>query len=179
MTLLRLTPLDGDAIIPLDDAKAQLRVRHSSEDALIGSLRDAAIGHIERVSGIALATASFRWSTRTFPERAQLPMRPVSALQGVFYRDADGAEQEYTDGALVDGWVYPAIGGDWPETYDLAAFEFTAGLTDAGEAPELIAAALLMLTHLYENRSATTAAATIELPLGVRALIDSYRLMVA
>ena len=179
MSLLRLTPIDGDAIIPLAEAKAHLRVLDDIEDATISALRDAAIGHIERLSGTALAQASFRWTLRSFPCRVQLPVGPVTTLDGTFYRDSDGIEQEYANAALIDGWAYPAIGGSWPETNDLAAFEFTAGLIAPEEAPELLAAAKLMLTHLFENRGATTPVATTELPLGVAALINTHRPMVA
>jgi uncharacterized phiE125 gp8 family phage protein len=179
VTLRRLTPLDGEAILPLADAKKHLRVLEDTHDAVIEALRDAAVGHIERLSGIALAPASFRWSLRSFPCRIELPMRPVTGLDKTLYRDSDGAEQEYADAALIDGWAHPAITGSWPETNDLAAVEFTAGLESPSEAPELITAAKLMLTHFFENRGATTAMEVVQLPLGVADLIGSYRPMVA
>lgn len=176
MTLTRVTPLDGDSIIPLADAKLHLRVTHDDEDSLIEALRDAAIGHVERVSGVALASGTWRWTLSRFPSRIGLPIAPVTAVGDVTYLDAGGASQTYADARLIDGCVYPAAGGSWPYAYNSVTVEFTAGLSDPGEAPELTAAAKLMLGHLYMNREAINIGnITTELPLGVAALIDTYR----
>lgn len=176
MTLTRVTPLDGDSIIPLEDAKLHLRVTHDEEDSLIEALRDAAVGHVERVSGIALAPGDWRWTMRRFPSRVDLPIAPVTALDGVTYLDSSGDEQTYADARLVDGAVYPAAGGSWPYAYNSVTVEFTAGLASPDAAPELIAAAKLMLGHLYSNREAVQVGQSpAELPLGVAALIDTYR----
>jgi uncharacterized phiE125 gp8 family phage protein len=176
MPLTRVTPLDGDTILPLADAKAHLRVTHNDEDALIGQLRDAAIGHVERVSGVALAEGDWLWSARRFPPRVDLPMGPVSAVGDATYLDDSGVEQTYADARLVGSSAFPAVNGSWPTAYDYAAVEFTAGLASPDEAPELIAAAKLLLGHLYENREAVNVGnIATELPLGVQALIDTYR----
>ena len=176
MTLTRVTPLDGDTIIPLADARLHLRVTHTDEDTLIASMRDAAIGHVERVSGVALASGTWRWTLRSFPSRIDLPMAPATAVASVTYLDADGDSQPYADARLIDGYVYPAANGSWPFAYDSVTVEFTAGLSDPAEAPELTAAAKLMLGHLYANREAVQVGqAPAELPLGVAALIDTYR----
>ena len=177
MPLTRVTPLDGDMILPLADAKEHLRVRSTDEDALIGSLRDAAIMHVERVSGVALAEGDWLWTLRSFPCRVDLPMGPVTALADVKYYDANGAEQTYADARLVGGAVYPAVNGSWPTAYDYASVAFTAGLASGDDAPDLLAAVKLMLTHLWENRSAVVLGTTppAELPLGVSTLIDTYR----
>lgn len=174
-TLTRLAPIDGEAILPLTDCKAHLRVSHDSEDALIGSLRNAAIGHVERVSGVALASGQWRWALPRFTSRIELPIGPVTAVDAVTYLDADGATQTYADARLIEGQVYPASGGSWPAAYDSVAVEFTAGLEGADEAPELLAAVMLLLGHLYLHREATTADALKEVPLGVDALIGTYR----
>lgn len=175
-TLARISPIDGEAILPLVDAKAHLRVTHDDEDTLIGSLRDAAVGHIERVSGVALAPTQFRWTLRSFPSRVELPMSPATAIDSVAYLDADGIEQPYADARLVGGYAYPAVSGSWPTAYDYAAVTFTAGLATPADAPELTAAAKLMLGHLYRNREAVIVGTiSSDLPLGVAALIDTYR----
>lgn len=176
MSLARVSPLDGDSIISLADAKAHLRVTHDDEDALIGQLRDAAVGQVERVSGVALASGEWLWSMRWFPSRVDLPMGPVTALGDVTYYDSEGAPQTYADARLVGGSVYPAVNGVFPTAYDYAAVEFTAGLTSADEAPELVAAAKLLLGHYYANREAVAVGSSpVELPLGVQSLIDTYR----
>lgn len=176
MPLTRLTPLDGDAILSLADAKLHLRVTHNEEDTLIASLRDAAINHVERVSGIALAETEYRWTMRAFPSRVDLPVLPVSALGEVGYHDEDGEAATYTGARLIEHSVYPSLTEGWPYANGYAAVGFTAGLTSPDEAPDLLAAVKLLLTHLYENRSAVNVGnITTELPLGVAALIDTHR----
>jgi uncharacterized phiE125 gp8 family phage protein len=174
MSLIRLTPIDGEAILPIADCKEHLKVTHSIEDALIGSLRNAAIGYVEKTSGVALAAASFRWSMRDFPLRVTVPVRPVTALTSVTYYDAAGVVQTYSDARLIDGAVLAAAASTWPRAYG-AAVEFTAGLTSPDDAPDLIAAVKLMLTHLYQNRGAAQVTEVYEVPLGVNALIRPSR----
>jgi uncharacterized phiE125 gp8 family phage protein len=173
--MTRVSALDGEAILPLADAKAHLRVKHTSEDALIAALRDAAVSHVERLSGIALAPGTWRWTMREFSGRVSLPIGPVTGLGDVKYFDADGTEQTYAGARLVDGSALPAANGSWPAAYGYAAVEFTAGLETADQAPELVAAAKLMLGHLYANAEAVSDRGLQEVPLGVSALIDTYR----
>lgn len=72
MTLTRLTAIDGDTILPLVDAKLHLRVTHDEEDTLIASLRNAACEYVERVSGVALAEAEYRWEGSSFGRVAEI-----------------------------------------------------------------------------------------------------------
>jgi uncharacterized phiE125 gp8 family phage protein len=176
MPLARLTALDGEAILPLADAKAHLRVTHSDENALIGSLRDAAIAHVERVSGVALAETEYRWTLRSFPTRIDLPMRPVTELGEVAYHDDDGEAATYNGARLIEGSVYASLDEAFPYANDYAAITFTAGL--ATPDPDLLAAVKLMLTHLYENRAAAAEKPLTDIPLGVMALIDTHRQIV-
>jgi uncharacterized phiE125 gp8 family phage protein len=176
MGLTRVDALDGETILPLADAKLHLRVTHDDEDDLIASLRNAAVGHVERVSGVALAPGEWLWTMTRFPPWVDLPMQPVSALGDVTYLDSVGATQTYDDARLVGNAVYPAAEGVFPAAYAQASIAFTAGLTSPDDAPELIAAAKLLLGHLYENREAVNIGnITTELPFGVLALIDTYR----
>lgn len=175
MSLTRVTALDGDTILPLADAKAHLRVRHADEDDLIASLRDAAILHVERVSGVPLEPTEFMWRMRCFRARIDLPRGPVTELGDVSYYDSEGEVQTYADARLIDGAVYPAASGSWPHAYGYAAVEFTAGLTEPSEGPDLLAAIKLLTTHFYENRSAVNVGnITSELPLAVHSLIGAH-----
>lgn len=172
MTLTRLTPIDGEAILPLADAKLHLRVSHDDEDTLIAGLRNAACEYVERVSGIALAPAEYRWEGAGLARVSGLPMRPVTAIVEVSYHDGDGEAATYTGARLVNGSVYPAANESWPSSYGYASVTFTAGVDCP---PDLLAAVKLMLGHLYMNREASSADAIKEIPLGVMALIDTYR----
>lgn len=174
MSLTRLSALDGEAILPLADCKEHLRVRHDDEDVLISQLRDAAIGHVERGSGVVLAPAQFRWTLRSFSPRVELPMRPATSIEATAYEDASGAEQPYT-ARLVDGYALPAVNEAWPTAYGYAAIDFTAGIAAPDDAPELLAAVKLLLGHLYNHREASAADTMKEIPLGVDALIGTYR----
>lgn len=174
MTLTRLTPLDGDSILPLAEAKAQLRVINGDEDALIGALRDAAIAHVERVSGVILAEAEFRWTVPQFSSCVELPVRPVRTVDAVTYNDASGDPVSYADARLVDGKVYPAAGGSWPYANGYAAVEFTAGLASPDDAPDLMAAVRLQLTVL-EDRGRNDPNTIEALKKAVQALTDTHR----
>ena len=174
-TLTRVTPLAGETILSLADAKAHLRVQHDAENDLIASLRHAAVGHVERLSGVALASGTWRWSVERFTSRIELPIGPVTDVGDVTYLDAEGTEQIYADARLVNGSAYPAAGGSWPSAYERVTVEFTAGLASPSDAPELLAAAKLLLGHLYENREAVSGQTVNEVPLGVDALIQTYR----
>ena len=175
-TLTRLSPVDGDTILPLASAKSHLRVLHNDEDADIASMRDEAIDHVERESGVALTPTQYRWVMPSFPSRIYLPIAPVTAVIAASYYDGDGVEQIYAGARLVGGSVIPAINGRWPTAYDYAAVEFTAGLSSPSAAPALLSAVKLMLGHLYEQRGGVNVGNIVtEVPLGVQALIDDYR----
>jgi uncharacterized phiE125 gp8 family phage protein len=151
MTLTRASSFDGEAILPLADAKASARITHDSEDAVLTGFRDAALAHIERLSGLALGESEWLWTMPRFLARIDLPIGPVSELGAVKYYDADGVERTYADGRLVGGAVYPAVNGTWPTAYDYASVAFTAGPPDDGQLAVLIVAAQIQF-QIFENR---------------------------
>jgi len=173
MPLTRLTPLDGESILSLADCKAHLRVLHNEEDAVITSLRDAAIAQVERLSGVILATADFRWTAPRFASAVCLPVRPITEIGDVAHLDDAGASVTYAGARIVSGKVYPAVGGSFPAANGQASVEFTAGVESPDEVPGLIAAVKLLLGHWFANREAT--GDEKELPFGVQYLIDSHR----
>lgn len=176
MTLTRLTPIDGEAILPLVDAKAHIRVLHDEENDLIASLRNAACEYVERVSGVALAEADYIWEGDSFARMVAFPLRPVTAIGSVAYTDGDGASATYNGARIVNGAVFPAFGESWPSAYGYVAVTFSAGLASPDEAPDLIAAVKLLLGHLYTNREAVvTGTIATDLPLAVDALIQTHR----
>lgn len=191
-TLTRLSAIDGEAILSLAAAKLWLRVDSDKEDGLISGLRDAAIAYVERRAGIALAPSDYRWAMRGFdglcrPGRdnwhsrratgVELPVRPVTEVLAVRYNGEDGSPRTYADWRLVENSVFPAFGAMWPSSFGYAAIEFTAGLASPEDARPLLTAVEQMLSHLYHNREAVQVSSQTaqELPLGVAALIDSYR----
>lgn len=151
MTLTRVTPLAGETILPLADAKASAHITHNSDDAVLAGFRDAALGEIERRSGVALATAQFIWTRPRFDSRIDLPMRPVVSVDSVVYNDADGVEQTYATARLVNGYVEAAVGGSWPSAYGYVGVTFTAGPPASDQLAILIAAAQVQF-QILENR---------------------------
>lgn len=151
MTLTRVTPLAGETILPLAEVKASAHITHNGDDAILAGFRDAALGEIERRSGVALATAQFTWTLRAFPSRIDLPMRPVTAVDEVTYSDADGLVQTYLSARLIDGRVLPAASGSWPSAYDNVKVTFTAGPPASDQLAILIAAAHVQF-QILENR---------------------------
>lgn len=170
--LRRLTPLNGDAILSLADAKTQCRVLHDDDDADIVAYRNAAVAHVERVSGVILAPADFEWTGWSFP--GELPVRPVTSV-AVSYSGADGVPVACAGAQYVGDRLLPAPGEAWPYTYRGVKVAFTAGLTSPNDAPDLLAAVRLMVGHLYANREAVTDRTVNEVPLAVDALIQSHR----
>lgn len=176
MTLTRLTPIDGEAILPLADAKAQVRVSHDDENDLIAALRDAAISDVEVGAGVALAPATYRWEGCTFGQVTNLPVRPVTGIEEVTYHDSAGATVTYTGSRLIGGRAFPAANESWPSAYGYAAIEFAAGPLPDDKQALALAAVRLLLAHWYENRSAVNVGnITTELPLAVRHLTDKLR----
>jgi uncharacterized phiE125 gp8 family phage protein len=183
-TLSRPDPIDGEAVLSLDDAKAQLRVLHSDEDALIEALRDAAIDWVERYCSISFAPRAFVWTGSGFADPIRLPVAPVIAVQSVSYRDRAGADVALAGSAWrwSKDWLRPAVGAPWPVTEagpGAVTVNFTAGYADAlAEAPGLIAAVRMLLGNLYKFReSAISGVSVSEVPMGVTALCAPYRMI--
>lgn len=112
-----------------------------------------------------------------------LPYGPVSEVVSVIYRDAAGDEQtmDPADYVLVGDLLLLATGASWPAVAASAnaiAIRYIAGYTLPEDAlpyplpPLLRSAMLLMLGHLFDNRSAVEAGKLETIPLGAQALMD-------
>lgn len=176
----------GETILPLAAAKAHLRVEadDTAEDDVIAALRDAAIDFVEQYSNLRLNRVQGQAKFAGFsPELMSLGIGPAATftVTGITYRPSAGAEliqlpagAWYVDAHSV---VYPAI--NWPTPATEVTITFEAGYEVETCPPSLLAAAKLMLGHLYSNReSIVTGTIATELPLGVRALCDRYRIPV-
>lgn len=181
------------------------------DDALITGLITAAREWCEFYSGLALAPQVLEMGGRAFdPASAyrsggmycsyyiELPMSPVYAIQSVGYVDeADVMQTVPTSDYVLDDYcrpprLYAAASATWPaakaNTPNAARIRYQAGFDLPGSSPNpnpvpqsAIAAIKLMLTHLYENRSAVeqgSGSVTLshELPLGAKSLLDVHRL---
>lgn len=170
------------------EAKAHLRVDHSTEDTLIGSLVQAATDHLDGYSGIlgrCLVTQTWRQDFDSFERTMRLPLL-AAGITSAIYVDDNAAETTITStnyelqaddlGSFVrfiDDYAFPS---GLAETRALRV-TFTAGYGAASAVPASIKAAILLLVgHWYFNREAVVVGiAPAELPMAVTALLAPYR----
>ena len=172
--LHRLTPIDGEAILTLEECKRHLRVRHQEDDAAIEAYRLSAIAFVERQASTALLPADFRVEAVRFEDLRTLPIHPVQSVISAVHHDSAGTEVAYAP-RLQAGRLRPVQGGTWPYENGYASVTFEAGHLDPPD--DLIAAVKLMLGHLYSNRSAVMSGGAVEVPLAIDSLISSHRLL--
>lgn len=183
--------------ISLAQAKAQLRVEHNLEDALISAAIIAARGWVEEYLGRTLVETEWTLVLHDFPAGPIRLLRPpILAVDSVKYDDADGVEQTLAAEdfhAVATGWgarLYPAPGESWPSTQlgraGAVRVVYSAGYGspdaagDPGNAvPGPIKAALLLLTaHLYTTREPVSVGHVVQpLPMGIEFLLAPYRVI--
>lgn len=170
------------------EAKAHLRVTHSSEDTLIAALITAARQHVESVTRRALINQTWDLSLDYFPDIIYLQKGRLQSVSSITYVDTDGTTQTlssslYTvDTKREPGRVIPAYGESWPSTRDhinCVTVRFVAGYgANASDVPQALKSAILLLIgQLFENREATAERAPEEVPLAFNALVWPYRLL--
>lgn len=167
MLLKRTTPPE-DEPVTLDEAKAQLRILHANEDALIQRLIVAVRKHVEDRTGRAFAAQGWTLWLPRFPVSGiiELPRPPLVSVEEIKYTDTDGVEQTLSADAYrvypegLKGWVQLRANQSWPGTAeDAKAVEiaYTAGYgeDDADAVEPAKHAMLLLVEHLYHNRGET------------------------
>lgn len=171
--------------VTLADAKTQLRVTHAVDDVWIDALVEAATAYVEQLTGRGLITQSWTLKTCAFSPRIALGT-PLQSVTEIRYIDPDGVQQILAPASYTvvtseaPGYVMPAHGATWPAVRRLdeaIEIDFTVGYgnTDA-DVPRLIRQAILFLVgHLYENREAAATVKIEEVPLGLKDILDPYR----
>jgi uncharacterized phiE125 gp8 family phage protein len=178
--------------VSLAEAKQHLRVDTADDDTYIGSLIKAAREWVEEYLDRSLVYTQWQVKADLFPVEFEVP-RPPMATDGTFtavvlsYEATDGTTKTVAGSDYrVDRDATPAVvrnvyNGTWPSdaVYDSNAITLTfwAGYgADATNVPQVVKHACLMLVaHWYERRMAADAMGAREVPLGVRALLDSGR----
>lgn len=175
----------GEAVLPLDLAKAHLRVLHDDEDDLIAALRDAAIVMVEEYTGLVLnpraGIDAIVWRAEELPSgsgAALMGRRPITAIEEATYLDAAGAAQpiDVTTLRVVEqDRIAPKPGAAWPAGVGGGVvISFAAGVTVPP--PPLVLAANMFVATLYVNRE-TIVQEGVQgtVPAGVAALCRPYR----
>jgi uncharacterized phiE125 gp8 family phage protein len=179
--------------VSLAEAKAHCREDSTHEDQLLQGLIEAATAHLNGPRGLgrSLINQVWRVSLSEWPtdRYIRIPFPDVSAAT-VKYRDGDNVEQTVASGSvsivsnhmgssvrISSGFSFPSI---YPDRDDAIQITFTAGFgDDAASVPAPIKQAILLLVgHWFKSREAVAEIAYAELPIGVRALISPYKVMV-
>ncbi len=181
---LTLSAAPASDPVSVSEAKAHLRVEHSSDDSLIGGLITAAREYVEAQYSRTLVTSTWVLTLPEFPTwEIRLPRGPLQSVASVAYVDVAGdaqtlAASRYLVDATADpGTITPAPGYAWPGTRaqeKAVTITYLAGYGTAAAVPERVKLAVKMLVgHWYETREAATAGALTPVPLGVDSLLLS------
>lgn len=179
------------ALITRDEAKGQIRRDDDDDDQVIDALIAVVMSRLDGVGGIlgrALVEQTWSESMCGFPtgDRLALALAPVRAVDSVTYYDTDNAEQTFPAGSYTKhnkasgGYVRLNSTAAWPGTYDrddAVTVTYKAGYgANASDVPAVIKhAAMLLLSHWYENREAVLlSGAPNLLPEGVMALLRPH-----
>lgn len=175
----------GDAVLPIEEAKAHLHVLEDDEDDLIAALRDAAVEMVEQYCGVILnprvGEDAMVWRAECLPAGTapvSLGRGPVTKIVSATYLDAGGETQSIDVAALriVDQRsIVPVPGARWPVApAGGVVVTFEAGLAAAPAA--LVAAARMFLATLFLHReTVATQGAVAEVPQGFAMLCRPYR----
>jgi uncharacterized phiE125 gp8 family phage protein len=192
--------------VTLSEARKHLRIEpfgyplKHPDDTYIDSLITIAREWCEQYTGRALATQTVVAATTGFPamtsdydKSIKLPLFPVQSVTSVQYLNTAGvlttmpSTDYYVD--MYEGRIFLQLGKSWPETADRedsVTVTYVAGYTNnevSNTYPmpmPIKAAMLLLIGNYYENRQedvvAGTKATFNSLPMGVKNLLQSYRL---
>lgn len=181
MKLEITTQPTGTDILSLSNAKAFLRVDSSNEDTTITGLINAAVQHCQDYTNRHFVASDFTLSLDAF-YNCEFSTGPINTITGVTYKDAAGATQTLaTSKYWYDTKREPGrINFDSPpDTYgDDFNVVTISGTLGAAPADPILHAIRMLLAHYFENRrGVVTGTISIEIPLGVAALLNPYRII--
>ena len=187
MRFQRTTFPDALNVVTLATAKSHLRVEHSTDDTLITTLISVAQDLVEGYTGAFLQTTTGHFYFDSFDEFINLHAGPRlninTETDGVTYmNDQDVRTTIPAIDYQIEGVGYPArlrmmsIPTDINDELNAVRVDVTCGYTNDDRPDALIAAMLLIIGHLYENRQDVGQFKTFETPLASRYLMEPYRL---
>lgn len=170
MALRRVTPPMYEPIT-VADAKAQLRIDGTDDDAYLGVLIQAAREQAESICERSFVQQTWELTLDAFPDAIRLPMPRVLSVASVQYVDDDGAARTLSpasyqvDAKSEPGYIVPAPDAAWPATQAGAinnvVVTYTAGMhaspANQAEAASYVPACvrqwmLLAVGEMYTHR---------------------------
>lgn len=186
MGLKRLAAATQPAVT-LEEAKTQIGLYGGDLDELVTRLINAATESVERYTGRALVTQTWRLSLDEFPVgEIRVPRPPLGSISSVAYTDENGTNQTLSDSLYVvttdiePARIEPAYGEVWPATRcqrEAVRVTYTAGYGgDATAVPEAIRHAILLtVAHWFNCREPVASGSLAEVPLSVVWLLDGFK----
>lgn len=185
MTLIR-TIAPAVEPVTLVEAKAHLRITHTSEDVLIGGLIVAAREDVERTTGLALIDQSWRLVLDRWPKDDMVPLQrhPVKQVLSVTIYDSEGAAslvnptQYQLDSLSRPARLHFERAPERLRRMNGIEIDFQVGFGEAGtDVPDLPKRAMLLLVaHWYEFRTGFGPAdQPVSYPAAYDRLLSSYK----
>lgn len=193
MTRPTIVTVTGPASEPVtvQEARTQCSLYDSTtHDTLLAQLISAARASVEQLAGVRCMTQTVRLELDGFPDaEIDLGCYPVASITSVKYDDTSGVEQTLVSG--TDYW--PSLGGmfprlvsvdGWPTAYEgkpasVRVVMVVGNASAASLSPDVKQAILLRITELFEHRSESIEAVSIdETPVSMRLLLAPHTRMV-
>ncbi len=180
MKLEITTQPSGTDLLPLATAKEFLRVDHTDEDTTIEALINAAVQHCQDYTNRHFVNSNFTLKLDDF-YNCEFSTGPINSITGVTYKDFNNSTQNlpaanyWYDTRREPGRIHF---DNPPDTYEDDFNVVTISGTLGATPPHPIMHAVKMLVaHYYENRRAVITTSANEMPLGVAALLNPYRII--
>jgi len=185
--------------VTLEELKANSNITTTADDEFLATLIQAATDYTEQLTGRILVPRTVDFKCDAFPAWDEAPIRlpfpPLISITSVKYYDSadtlqtwDASKYEIDAKPEYGGLLYPIKGEGWPAERafrDSVQIEYIAGYdplsttNNADRVPRPLKQAIIMLaSHLYENREATTVGTNYfiqQAPMAYTALIANYR----
>lgn len=136
-------------VVSLTEIKNQLRITTDADNASLRLFNASVRQTVEDFLGQTLVTSTWEYKLDSFSSEIRLPMGPIQSIATISYIDTDGNPQTFTDFQFDKrGRLKPAYDFDWPDTraqFDAVTITYIAGRVHAGDVPEQIKHAMLLL----------------------------------
>lgn len=183
MSIKVITPPTLTSILTLSELRLHTRIDGTALDGPLALALAGAHAMAQHYTGTSIGAQVLELALDGFPCGAiRLTQGPVISIASISYADTSGVLQALASNAYmlddfaVPAWTAPAVGTGWPDTLaavNAVKVRYNAGV-DAVD-PAVKSALLLLVAHLVNNAEAVTPGANVELPFGVKALLDTVR----